>query len=145
MFALTRIKNVAIASAAVLALSGALAACGDDATDATADPSAGRTAENGDVFNGADVQFATDMIPHHAQAIEMVALTQGRVLDPEVAAIAAESRGAQEPENQTMTTWLTDWANSSHPTMRSCRSLRPSSTSQRSPAPKPCAPRFAHH
>lgn len=109
MFALTRIKNVAIASAAVLALSGALAACGDDATDATADPSAGRTAENGDVFNGADVQFATDMIPHHAQAIEMVALTQGRVLDPEVAAIADEIRGAQEPEIQTMTTWLTDW------------------------------------
>ena len=110
MFTYTRIKNVTIASVASIALAGGLAACGDDAsTDAAGDPSAVQTAENGDVFNGADVQFATDMIPHHAQAIEMVDLTEGRTLDPEVAQIATEIRGAQEPEVETMTGWLTDW------------------------------------
>jgi uncharacterized protein (DUF305 family) len=105
----TRIKNLATAGVAFMALAATLAACGGDPTDAAADPSAMQTAENGDVFNGADVQFASDMIPHHAQAIEMVALTEGRTLDPEVAAIAEEIRGAQEPELETMTTWLSDW------------------------------------
>lgn len=105
----TRIKNATIAVVASISLAGALAACGDDASDSAADPSAVQTAENGDVFNDADVQFATDMIPHHAQAIEMVDLTTGRTLDPEVAQIADEIRGAQTPEVETMTTWLTDW------------------------------------
>jgi uncharacterized protein (DUF305 family) len=106
-----RIKNVVIASVASIALAGALASCGDDesAPDSTADPTATQTASNGDVFNGADVQFATDMIPHHAQAIEMVTLTDGRTLDPEVAQIAEAIRNAQSPEVETMVDWLTAW------------------------------------
>lgn len=84
-----------------------LAACGDD--EATAEPASVRTADNGDVFNDADVRFATDMIPHHAQAIEMVTLADARDLDPQVVEIATGIREAQAPEVETMVDWLTAW------------------------------------
>lgn len=96
------------AAAMVLTLGLGLAACGDD-SDSGSDPSAAQTASNGDVFNDADVQFATDMIEHHAQAIEMVTLTQGRTLDPQVEQLANEIRDAQSPEVEQMVDWLTAW------------------------------------
>lgn len=106
----TRIARGAAAAVLTLTIAGGLAACGDDETTDTADtPSQTQTASNGDVFNDADVQFATDMMQHHAQAIEMVTLTQGRSLDPEVQQIADDIREAQVPEIETMTDWLTAW------------------------------------
>ena len=87
----------------MLALSG----CGDD--DTSAHSSAPHTAANGDVFNDADVRFASDMLQHHAQALAMVDLTVGRDLDPDLAALAEEIRSAQAPEIATFTQWLTDW------------------------------------
>ena len=92
----------------VVALSLGLAACGDDA-DGGGNASDERTASNGDVFNDADVVFATDMIPHHAQAIEMVTLADTRTLDPEVKQLAEDIRAAQAPEVETMVDWLTAW------------------------------------
>ncbi len=95
---------------APLVLLGALTlttgACGEEPTER---PSAVRTASNGDVHNGADVQFAGDMIQHHAQALEMVDLTVGRELDPEVADLADRIRAAQAPEVEQMVDWLTAW------------------------------------
>jgi len=68
-----------------LAVAGvALAGCGSNSSDS---PAATTTAANGDVFNAADVSFATNMIPHHAQALQMVDLTIGRTLDPDIAAL----------------------------------------------------------
>jgi len=95
------------AALAAAAMTLTLSACGSD--DSTSDPSAIQTADNGDVFNGADVTFAQDMIPHHAQAIEMVELTEGRSLDPEVEELADAIRSAQDPELETMSGWLTAW------------------------------------
>jgi uncharacterized protein (DUF305 family) len=92
---------------AVVALSFGLAACGD--SDGGSNASEAQTAANGDVFNSADVTFATDMIPHHAQAIEMVTLTDTRTLDPEVKQLADNIREAQSPEVETMVDWLTLW------------------------------------
>ena len=91
-----------------VALSFGLAACGDD-SDGGSTASDEQTAANGDVFNNADVTFATDMIPHHAQAIEMVTLTDTRTLDPEVKQLAESIRAAQSPEVETMVDWLTAW------------------------------------
>lgn len=85
-------KTPALA-ALVLALSLALSACGSDAED----------------NNEADVAFATEMLQHHSQAIEMVDLTEGRTLDPEVARLAEQIKAAQAPEIETMTEWLTEW------------------------------------
>ena len=59
--------------------------------------------------NAADVTFATEMIPHHAQAVEMAAMVDGKDVDPEVADLAAQISGAQEPEIETMSSWLEEW------------------------------------
>ncbi len=67
------------------------------------------TAADGSTFNQADVDFATEMMPHHAQAVQMVVMAQGRELDPEVASLMDEIRTAQVPEIETMTDWLTAW------------------------------------
>lgn len=85
---------------AVLAL--LLTACGGE-------PESTSTVPNDAEFNDADVAFATDMIPHHAQALQMVDLTIGRELSPEVQTLAEGILAAQGPEIQTMTAWLTAW------------------------------------
>lgn len=105
------VRSTAPALALAIALALGLAACGDDSGSSTTDGAASetQTAANGEVFNDADVRFATDMIPHHAQAIEMVTLTDGRALDPDVAALAQQIREAQVPEVEDMTDWLTAW------------------------------------
>jgi uncharacterized protein (DUF305 family) len=87
-----------------------LAACGGDDGASDGDrPSAVETAANGDVYNEADVEFASNMIPHHAQAIQMVTFTDVRTLDPEVKQLADSIRAAQSPEVETMVGWLTAW------------------------------------
>lgn len=98
--------GVALILSALLTLG--LSGCGDDAAGSDT-PSAAQTALNGDVFNADDVEFASTMIPHHAQAIELVTLTQGRDLQPEVLALADEIRTLRVGEVETMTTWLTAW------------------------------------
>lgn len=60
-------------------------------------------------FNDADIAFATDMMQHHAQALQMVDLTLGRNLDPQVETLAEEIRAAQTPEIERMVDWLHDW------------------------------------
>ncbi|GAA4748431.1 DUF305 domain-containing protein [Nocardioides endophyticus] len=104
---LTHRRRAAAAVALATALGVTLAACGDG-SDAGS-PSSTQTASNGDVFNGADVSFASDMIQHHAQALTMVDLTEGRVLDPDVQQLAEDIRAAQGPEIEVMSDWLTAW------------------------------------
>jgi len=84
-----------------------IAGCGNP--DDPAAPTESHTAANGDVFNEADAQFASDMLQHHAQALAMVDLTVGRDLDPELAALVEDIRAAQAPQIQTFTEWLTAW------------------------------------
>ena len=107
MFTHRNPRKLAVALTATATLALSLTACGGD--EPTADPSAVQTAENGDVFNNVDVSFAKDMIPHHTQALEMVDLTEGRTLEPAVQQLADAIRGAQAPEIETMTGWLTSW------------------------------------
>lgn len=101
--------------AAMLAAVSVVAACG---ADDKASPPATQTAANGEEFNDADVDFATDMIQHHAQALSMVDLTLDRRLDPEVQQLAEDIRAAQAPEIEQMTDWLTDWDQPIPETMR---------------------------
>jgi uncharacterized protein (DUF305 family) len=60
-------------------------------------------------FNATDVQFATDMIPHHRQAVDMATLADTHASSAEVKASAAKIRKEQEPEIATMSGWLTAW------------------------------------
>jgi uncharacterized protein (DUF305 family) len=80
----------------------ALAGCSDDKDD-------GSDIAASEEFNQADVDFATDMIPHHAQARSMVDLTEGRELSPEVGRLAEQIFTSQGPEIETMVDWLTEW------------------------------------
>ena len=59
--------------------------------------------------NTADVKFATDMIPHHGQALEMAKLALTKATDPQVKQLAQAIEGAQTPEITTMTGWLKGW------------------------------------
>lgn len=60
--------------------------------------------------NDADVAFATDMISHHAQAIQMANFTIGRdEVDPRIAKLAEDIRVAQTKEIDTLSDWLRDW------------------------------------
>ncbi len=92
-------------AALTLGLSLTLTACGSD-TDGTSDT---QTSVSTTEHNDADVAFATGMIQHHAQALDMVDMTEGRDLDPEVEALADDIRAAQAPEIETMTGWLNEW------------------------------------
>jgi len=56
--------------------------------------------------NQAGVTFATGMIPHHAQAVEMADLALTRAVDPKVKALAAKIKQAQAPEIARMSGWL---------------------------------------
>lgn len=60
--------------------------------------------------NAADAHFSMMMIPHHAQALEMVDLTMGRPgLSPEFVELAEQIRSAQAPEIEEMADWLEQW------------------------------------
>lgn len=104
------------AALAAVALLFTLAACGDDGS--TEPAQAKQTASNGAVFNGADVDLATAMIPHHAQALAMVDMTRGRDLAPEVKKLTEEIQTAQGPEIEQMVDWLTAWDKPIPETMR---------------------------
>lgn len=61
---------------------------------ATAAPS---TADDSAEFNDADVAFASDMYPHHAQAVEMAQLVTGRSSNPDIVSLAGAIKAAQAP------------------------------------------------
>jgi uncharacterized protein (DUF305 family) len=60
-------------------------------------------------YNADDVAFATDMIPHHQQAVELSALVPDRSTDPEVRKLASDIAAAQGPEIETMKVFLVQW------------------------------------
>jgi uncharacterized protein (DUF305 family) len=109
-----RAALAATAGAAALAL----AACGGDSDSGSgghdtgsmnsgpAGPSA--SAEAG-AHNDADVDFATEMIQHHRQAVTMADLADSRASSQEVKDLATKIKGAQDPEIRTMSGWLTSW------------------------------------
>lgn len=57
-----------------------------------------------------DVMFATMMIPHHRQAVELSDMALAKPgASPEVVALATEIKGAQQPEIDQMAAWLGEW------------------------------------
>lgn len=99
--------RIATALTATVLAAAALTACSSNNDDDR--PSSASSVPASAPFNDADVAFATDMIPHHAQALVMVDMTRGRQLDPQFAKLAQQILDAQGPEIQEMTGWLQDW------------------------------------
>jgi len=99
----TRSTRSILAAAALTLLAGsALVACGDDSASTTDIPASAD-------HNAADVRFATEMIPHHAQALHMVDMAEGRDLTPEAEQLMADIEAAQTPEIEQMSRWLEEW------------------------------------
>ncbi len=107
------------APTALILLGGlTLAACGADAGSGSmpgmshATPPAGSTststAQAGD-FNDADVTFATQMIPHHQQAVQMANMAGYHATTAEVKKLATAINATQGPEIKTLSGWLTSW------------------------------------
>ncbi len=63
-------------------------------------------APDGSTYNGLDVTFVQMMIPHHAQALAMAELADGRARDARVGAVAQRIRAAQAPEMDRLRAWL---------------------------------------
>lgn len=82
---------------AVLAV---LAACGSSESGA---------GSGDDEYSPADVQFARQMIPHHAQAVEMADMLPADGVSPELVELADAIAGSQQPEIDQMTAMLERW------------------------------------
>ena len=94
---------VPLVAAAALALGGCSASdSGGSAGSDAADSSAG-------AHNDADVAFAAQMVPHHEQALQMVAMSQGRELSLEFEELTQQIMDAQQPEIDEMNGWLEAW------------------------------------
>lgn len=97
-------KALPAALASVLAGGLLLAGCG------TGDGGATTAAESAEPrHNAADVEFATAMIPHHGQAIDMADLALNKAKSAEVRELAEEIQRAQDPEIEKMSEWLRAW------------------------------------
>ncbi|GAA2574801.1 DUF305 domain-containing protein [Dactylosporangium fulvum] len=112
-----RARRVRVAAAGgALALALFTAACGghDSGNGNSADHNMGgqpsaSAPRTGATFNGTDVKFATDMIPHHQQAVDMAKLAETKAATPAVKDLAARISKAQGPEIATMSGWLKAW------------------------------------
>ena len=60
-------------------------------------------------YNDDDVAFATNMIPHHQQAVDMSALVPDRSTNPQVIELASRISAAQGPEIETLKVFLVQW------------------------------------
>ncbi|OZM74407.1 DUF305 domain-containing protein [Amycolatopsis antarctica] len=95
-----------IASAvAVLALAG----CSADSGAGTEPDGAPAAPAAAGPFNAADIEFATTMIPHEQQVVDMAALAGERAAAPEVARFALRLRDGQDPVIARMSALLESW------------------------------------
>jgi uncharacterized protein (DUF305 family) len=60
-------------------------------------------------YNADDVAFATNMIPHHQQAVELSAMVPDRSTNAEIVTLAKQISAAQQPEINVMKVLLVQW------------------------------------
>lgn len=107
---------VGIAASATLLLAGCSSDNGDhdmgamshQSSATSAAPSASSPVQSA-AFNDADVMFARMMYPHHAQAVEMAQLVDGRTTTAAVIQLADAIESAQGPEMEQLAQWLKQW------------------------------------
>jgi uncharacterized protein (DUF305 family) len=113
-----RVTAVLAALAAALFLSS----CGNSTSEARDDqPQADQPVITGQPagYNADDVAFATNMIPHHQQAVDLAELVSDRTTNAQLVALANQISAAQQPEINVMKVLLVQWnenpdANSGH-------------------------------
>jgi uncharacterized protein (DUF305 family) len=60
-------------------------------------------------YNADDVSFATNMIPHHQQAVELSAMVPERSANVGLVTLAKQISAAQQPEINVMKVFLVQW------------------------------------
>ena len=60
-------------------------------------------------YNADDVAFATNMIPHHQQAVELSAMVPDRSTNDQLVALAKQISAEQQPEINVMKVFLVQW------------------------------------
>ena len=90
-------------AAALLVLSAtAVSGCATEA-----DHSSHKMAPTVAGYTANEIMFAQMMIPHHEQALTMVALAETKTTDKDILHVAGHIKDAQAPEVATMNSWLT--------------------------------------
>ena len=115
---MTRLLTVLVACAAALFLSSCSSAKTDGNSDHPKSDEPVITARPAG-YNADDVAFATNMIPHHQQAVDLSALVPDRSTNADLVALAQRISAAQQPEINVMKVFLVQWnenpdANSGH-------------------------------
>lgn len=102
---------VAVLAALLVALfaSACTEPASDGHTDHTHGPETSTVTGQPADFNDADVAFATMMIPHHEQAVELSDMVPAHTTNPEMLKLAQTIAGAQGPEIETMKVFLVQW------------------------------------
>ena len=101
------ITSVIAAATVALTMGAGLGACGNTAPTSSSDQASAPSA--GPAHDQADITFAQDMIPHHAQAVAMSRMAAQRAQSPQVKDLAARIQTAQQPEIDQMSSWLRSW------------------------------------
>ncbi len=104
----TRVKYFAVVAAVAASLG--VVGCSNSGDSSTSGSQA--SAEQSANFNAADVTFLQQMYPHHAQAVEMAKLADGRTENRQVLDLAAKIEDAQAPEMEQMTQLLESFGES---------------------------------
>ena len=120
---MTTFRRALVGASTTLVLGLALSACGDDdhsmmsgsgngsmmgSTSSSSSPGAKATPATG-AHNDADVSFASEMVPHHQQAIVMADMALRMGTSEDFVALAKAIKAAQAPEIAQMQGWLTGW------------------------------------
>ena len=100
---MTHVYRTTAASAALLVALFGVTACGSDSPGTSPSTSAAAA------FNDADATFASQMIPHHQQAVEMADLALRKATTAEVKNLATAIKAAQDPEIKQLSGWLAAW------------------------------------
>lgn len=101
-----------IAAVAALALLAGCGGQGGGAGDGQGDskePEAPLITGDPAGYNAADIAFASDMVPHHAQAIDLARTALERSANPELTALAEQIVSTQQPEINILNVFLVQW------------------------------------
>lgn len=104
---ITRIAAVLLAMAVALLVASCSNSAPQEHTGHTTDAPAITGEPAG--FNSDDVAFATNMIPHHEQAVEMSALVPDRSTNQQLIALANQISAEQQPEINALRVFLVQW------------------------------------
>jgi uncharacterized protein (DUF305 family) len=111
--------KTAAPTALIIVGSLVLASCGEDTGSGSmpgmnhSKPATGSSLSPGPApagdFNDADVTFASQMIPHHQQAVQMAMMGARKATAAELTKLSTAIKTAQDAEIKTLSAWLTGW------------------------------------